>query len=164
MKRFKRMILGMIFTKRERVMIWNALWFSNHTYRRRGNVDAAANVQAVMDRIGCLIVPKGKMYSEDEVMSIIDDIVKTASDKTREIVNNVANREFRRGYKQGSSETLDIPVNVGTVIDKEKCESCTEKADCSLYSLIFKDGEGSEDSSDKSENHVEGKKEEGEEK
>lgn len=48
MKRLKRFILSLLLTKQERVMIWNALWFSNHTYRRRGNVDGAAAVQMVM--------------------------------------------------------------------------------------------------------------------
>ena len=48
MKKLKRFILSMLLTKQERVMIWNALWLYNHTYRRRGNVDGAAAVQMVM--------------------------------------------------------------------------------------------------------------------
>lgn len=59
MKRLKRFILSLLLTKEERVMIWNALLFSKHTYRRRGNEDGAAEVQKVMNRTERLIVPKG---------------------------------------------------------------------------------------------------------
>lgn len=66
MKRIKRFILSLLLTKQERVMIWNALWFSNHTYRRRGNVDGAAAVQMVMNRTEGLIVPKGEDTEKEE--------------------------------------------------------------------------------------------------
>lgn len=79
MKKLKRFILSMLLTKQERVMIWNALWFSNHTYRRGGNVDGAAAVQMVMNRTEGLIVPKGRTFSEKEVAEIVDEVLHGAA-------------------------------------------------------------------------------------
>lgn len=74
MKRLKRFILSLLLTKEERVMIWNALWFSNHTYRRRGNVDGAAAVQMVMNRTEGLLVPKGRKYSEKNLSKLLKEL------------------------------------------------------------------------------------------
>lgn len=164
MKRLKRFILSLLLTKRERVMIWNALWFSNHTYRRRGNVDGAAAVQMVMNRTEGLLVPKGRKYSEKEVAEIVDEVLKGAAKASEEVVREIAHHEFRKGYRKGRSERtieeiaeplrpfpneVDGEVREGMEFDREKCEGCDEKENCIIFAMIFghdkeEDAEGSD--------------------
>ena len=47
----KAFILNCLFNKRQREIIWNAVLFSEHTYRRRGDVDSAAQVQQVINEV-----------------------------------------------------------------------------------------------------------------
>ena len=66
MKKFKRIMMSLLLSKQERVMIWNALWFSNHTYRRRGNVDGAAAVQMVMNSTEHVLGVNKKTFTKEE--------------------------------------------------------------------------------------------------
>lgn len=189
MKRLKRFILSLLFTKQERVMIWNALWFSNHTYKRRGNADGAAAVQMVMNRTEGLLVPKGRKYSEKEVAEIIDGIVKSVVKASEDITRPIARREFNRGYRKGRSERMieeiaellrpfgrpihveekdgklevDMELNEGMEIDREKCETCDAREGCIIFAMIFgQDKE--EDAEDSDSKPTEGEDTEKEEK
>lgn len=152
MKRLKRFILSLLLTKQERVMIWNALWFSNHTYRRRGNVDGAAAVQMVMNRTEGLIVPKGRKYSEKELVEIVEGIINEAAKASEEVTRHVARHEFNKGYRKGRSERtleeiaepirpfpnqVDGEITEGMEFDREKCETCDERENCIVFALIF---------------------------
>lgn len=147
-------------------MIWNALWFSNHTYRRRGNVDGAAAVQMVMNRTEGLIVPKGRKYSEKELVEIVEGIINEAAKASEEVTRHVARQEFNKGYRKGRSERtleeiaeplrpfgravhveekdgkleVDMELNEGMEIDREGCI---------IFAMIFgqdkeEDAEGSD--------------------
>lgn len=175
MKRLKRFILSLLLTKQERVMIWNALWFSNHTYRRRGNVDGAAAVQMVMNRTEWLLVPKGRKYSEKELVEIVDGIINEAAKASEEVTRHVARQEFNKGYRKGRSKRaieeiaeplrpfgrpihveekdgkleVDMELNEGMEIDREKCETCDAREGCIIFALVFgqdkeEDAEGSD--------------------
>lgn len=176
MKRLKRFILSLLLTKQERVMIWNALWFSNHTYRRRGNVDGAAAVQMVMNRTEGLLVPKGRKYSEKEVAEIVDGIVKASAEASEHVIHDISRHEFNKGYQKGRSERtieeideplrpfnrrpihveekdgkleVDMELNEGMEIDREKCETCDAREGCIIFALVFgqdkeEDAEGSD--------------------
>lgn len=170
MKRIKRFILSLLLTKQERVMIWNALWFSNHTYRRRGNVDGAAAVQMVMNRTEGLIVPKGRKYSEKEVAEIVDGIVKASAEASEHVIRDISRHEFNKGYRKGRSErtlediveplrpfphprhaeeVVDGELSEGMEFDREQCEKCDAREGCIIFALIFgqdkeEDAEGSD--------------------
>ena len=175
MKRLKRFILSLLLTKEERVMIWNTLWFSNHTYRRRGNVDGAAAVQMVMNRTEGLLVPKGRKYSEKEVAEIVDGIVKASAEASEHVIRDISRHEFNKGYRKGRSERtleeiaeplrpfgrpihveekdgkleVDMELNEGMEIDREKCETCDAREGCIIFAMIFghdkeEDAEGSD--------------------
>lgn len=175
MKRLKRFILSLLLTKQERVMIWNALWFSNHTYRRRGNVDGADAVQMVMNRTEGLLVPKGRKYFEKELVEIVEGIINKAEKASEEVIRHVARQEFNKGYRKGRSERtleeiaeplrpfgravhveekdgkleVDMELNEGMEIDREKCETCDAREGCIIFAMIFghdkeEDAEGSD--------------------
>lgn len=164
MKKLKRFILSMLLTKQERVMIWNALWFSNHTYRRRGNVDGAAAVQMVMNRTEGLIVPKGRKYSEKELTDIVEGVINEAAKASEEVTRHIARQEFNKGYRKGRIERtleeiveplrpfpnqVDGEITEGMEFDREKCETCDERENCIVFALVFgqdkeEDAEGSD--------------------
>lgn len=169
MKKFKRFLMSLLLTKQERVMIWNALWFSNHTYRRRGNVDGAAAVQMVMNRTEGLIVPKGRTFSEKEVSEIVDEVLKGAAKASEEILGEISRHEFRKGYRKGRAErtmeeiaeplrpfpkAVDGEIQEGMEFDKEKCKTCEERDNCIVFAMIF--GKDEEDAAGDSEKENEG--------
>lgn len=169
MKKFKRFLMSLLLTKQERVMIWNALWFSNHTYRRRGNVDGAAAVQMVMNRTEGLIVPKGRTFSEKEVSEIVDEVLKGAAKASEEVVREIAHHEFRKGYRKGRAERtmediieplrpfpteVDGEIQEGMEFDKEKCKTCDAREGCIIFAMIF--GQDEEDAAGDSDKEDEG--------
>lgn len=144
MKRIKRFILSLLLTKQERVMIWNALWFSNHTYRRRGNVFGADAVQMVMNRTEGLIVPKGRKYSKKELVEIVEGVIKEAGKISEHVIRNIAHREFNKGYQKGKSERTieDIAEQLRLLfpnhVDGEITEGMEfDRENCIVFALVF---------------------------
>ena len=145
MKRLKRFILSLLLTKQERVMIWNALWFSNHTYRRRGNVDGAAAVQMVMNSTEHILGINKKTFTKEEVDQIVKDVVEVSQKATSDVIGHIVNREFKKGYKAGQkamgeeiekyaetlrpfgeSEKIDFAVVSGMVFNHDSEEEKAE--------------------------------------
>ena len=93
--------MSLLLSKQERVMIWNALWFSNHTYRRRGNVDGAAAVQMVMNSTEHVLGVNKKTFTKEEVDQIVKDVVEASQKATSDVIGHIVNREFKKGYKAG---------------------------------------------------------------
>lgn len=155
MKKLKRFILRMLLTKQERVMIWNALWFSNHTYRRRGNVDGAAAVQIVMNSTEHVLGVNKKTFTKEEVDQIVKDVVEASQKATSDVISHIVNREFKKGYKSGQkamgdeikelfnlesiseSEKIDFAEVSEIDLDKEECDVCENKKDCIIYQTVF---------------------------
>ena len=156
MKKFKRIMMSLLLSKQERVMIWNALWFSNHTYRRRGNVDGAAAVQMVMNSTEHVLGVNKKTFTKEEVDQIVKDVVEASQKATSDVIGHIVNREFKKGYKAGQkamgeeiekyaetlkpfgeSEKIDFAVVPGMELDKEKCDACEKKKNCIVYQMVF---------------------------
>lgn len=149
MKRIKRVILSLLLSKNERVTIWNSLWFSNHTYRRRGNVDGAVAVQIVMNNLEHVLGVTKQKFTHEEVQKIVNDTIEEAVKKSGSIISKVAEEHFQKGLRAAEQMIADSAVDVefhqGMVIDREECESCEEKRKCIVYKLVFgaeESGEG----------------------
>ena len=133
MKKFKRIMMSLLLSKQERVMIWNALWFSNHTYRRRGNVDGAAAVQMVMNSTEHILGVNKKTFTKEEVDQIVKDVVEASQKAMGEEIEKYA--ETLKPF--GESEKIDFAVVPGMELDKEKCDVCDNKKDCIIYQMVF---------------------------
>lgn len=159
MKRIKRVILSLLLSKNERVMLWNSLWFSNHTYRRRGNVDGAAAVQIVMNNLEHVLGVTKQKFTHEEVQKIVNDTIEEAVKKSGSIISKVAEEHFQKGLRAAeqmiADSAVDVEFNQGMIIDREECESCEEKRKCIVYKLVFgaeESGEGKDtESSEKTE-------------
>lgn len=105
MKRIKRVILSLLLSKNERVMLWNSLWFSNHTYRRRGNVDGAAAVQIVMNNLEHVLGVTKQKFTHEEVQKIVNDTIEEAVKKSGSIISKVAEESGESKDTESSEKT-----------------------------------------------------------
>lgn len=124
----KKFIFNRIFNKRQRDIIWNAILFSQHTYRRRGQVDNAAVVQQVINEVGHLFKVK-RNYSQEEVDAMIQAVAKDFQNYQTEAENKIKGA-YQKGVSDGVKKALSDVKNQlngmktvhisGIVIKKEK--------------------------------------------
>lgn len=152
----KRFIYNRLFNKRQRKAIWQAVLYSEYTYKRRGNVDAAANVRTVINETAKIAATKQPTFLASEVYSIVQAEVAAARKDIDEKLKKAYQAGRREGFRQ-ASQTIDKVVNEkleqmfkksnepeceneelqeGVEIDLEKCEKCEHKDDCVLKAAI----------------------------
>lgn len=166
-----RFIFNRILNKRQREIIYQALAYSAHTYKRRGNVEGYSEVSRVIGELSDKFGLKERTYTEKEVNEIIDKSSEIIAGKMHEL----SKQNYKRGYENGVKSVLS-PAVIGVVrsgeslepgmeFSKEKCESCEHKDECSLYAVLKEEFETEEKKTE--EEGTEEKKEnteEGEEK
>ena len=134
----KRLALKAIFTKEQRVVIWNALQYSFYRYDKSGNTKRAIRVGKVIDSVDSVFHDNRKKYSEREVANIIDDTIKAVCEVLKE----------RKAAKK-SGECVEVHLMPGAVLDREKCEKCEHKDECQVRHLVFDEEQETETTSDK---------------
>lgn len=163
--KIKRIIVNLLFNKRQREVIWAALLFSAHTYRRRGNMNGFAVVTRVIEELrGCLGFEE-RTWTNEEVEELIDKSSEAISKK----IDHISKESYQQGVAHGRQEVLEhmiegirrdeeelekyaeelrpfpgILVGVrrsseGETFSKDKCESCENKEDCDLYNAVLKE-------------------------
>lgn len=100
----RKFIFNRIFNQRQRDIIWNAILFSQHTYRRRGQIDNAAVVQQVINEVSNLFKVK-RSYSQEEVDALIQSVTKDFQNYQKEAENNI-NRAYQKGVENGVKKAL----------------------------------------------------------
>lgn len=148
--KFKALILNCLFNKRQREIIWNAVLFSEHTYRRRGNVDSAAKVQQVINEVATTFGVK-ETFTRQEVDEIMKRTGQQVADDIQKVVGEKLHKAYKDGHKAGIKETLDKlterlaedfkpekiePLVKGGLIDTKKCETCEHRDECGTLKMI----------------------------
>lgn len=146
----KAFILNRLFNKRQREIIWNAVLFSEHTYRRRGDVDSAVQVQQVINEVSTIFGVK-ETFTRQEVDEIMRRTGKQVADDIQKVVGEKLQKAYKDGRKAGIKETLDKltekfvddfkpekiePLVEGGLIDTKNCETCEHKDDCGTLKMI----------------------------
>ena len=146
----KAFILNCLFNKRQREIIWNAVLFSEHTYRRRGDVDSAAQVQQVINEVATTFGVK-ETFTRQEVDEIMKRTGQQVADDIQKVVGQKLQKAYKDGRKAGIKETLDKltekfvddfkpekiePLVKGGLIDTKKCEECDHKDECGTLKMI----------------------------
>ena len=126
----KRLALKAIFTKEQRVVIWNALQYSFYRYDKNGNTKRAIRVGKVIDSVDSIFHDNRKKYSEREVANI----VKGTIDDTIKAVSEVL-KEHKEAKKEGGC--VEVHLMPGAVLDREKCEKCEHKDKCQVRHFVF---------------------------
>ena len=126
----KRLALKAIFTKEQRVVIWNALQYSFYRYDKSGNTKRAIRVGKVIDSVDSVFHDNRKKYSEREVANIvkgtIDDTIKAVCEVLKE----------RKAEKKDCG-CVEVHLMPGAVLDREKCEKCEHKDKCQVRHFVF---------------------------
>lgn len=76
MMKIKRFILSLLFTKEERILIWNSVRFSKHTYKRRHDEAGAGVMEELMIKTKKIFFSEKESYSEEELNKMVNDIVQ----------------------------------------------------------------------------------------
>ena len=150
----KRLALKAIFTKEQRVVIWNALQYSFYRYDKSGNTKRAIRVGKVIDSVDSVFHDNRKKYSECEVANI----VKGTIDYTIKTVSEILN-ERKAEKKDGGC--VEVHLMPGAVLDREKCEKCEHKDECQVRHLVFDEEQETETTSDKENTETEKTAEQG---
>ena len=131
MKKFQEKLFKKFVNKRQRSIIFDALQYSQYRYKIRGNIDAAVNVGVVIDELKNVLVDNinQKIYTQDEVDKISENLVKETVAKTISSIQNITN---------------DNKVHV-LKVDLEKCKSCEHGKDCIINHILNKDNNDKED-------------------
>lgn len=136
----KRFIYNCLFNKRQRFAIWQAVLFSEYTYRRRGNVDGAAYVRTVINEVAPIAATKQRLFTADEVDAIVkarvSEVIKAADREAQKFPQKVDKPEIRVIKvdldKCASCEHLDecdtIPAEIKTILNHSKEEGEKEES------------------------------------
>lgn len=135
--KIKRFVFSLLFSKSERAIIWNALVFSSHTYKRRGQPNNAKVVDKIIKKSKSIILSKEEEYAFDSEQFVknISEFVKGMFEYKKTMT------EYERRLKMATIveplKTFDgLGLQVGTVIDSEKCKVCEYKDSCELYKIL----------------------------
>lgn len=99
----KNICARIAFSKEQRVVIWNALAYSDYSYRRKGNVDKAVLVSTIMNQTERVLGVTGKKFTKEEVSAMLEEFGKRIKEQRQEELK----REYENGRRQGIIETLD---------------------------------------------------------
>lgn len=95
----KRFIYNRLFNERQRKVIWQALLYSEHVYKRRGNAAAVAQVRQVINETMGTAATKQRVFLESEVSQIVRDTLDAGKEK---IIT-----AYREGRASGIKDMLD---------------------------------------------------------
>lgn len=138
----KRLIYNTLFNERQRKAIWQAVLFSEHTYKRRGNVDGAAYVRQVINEVAKIAATKQAVYLESQVAEIVKHEVEAALKGSQAKIEAA----YKEGKTAGVKKTLDEVKQIFDdaknrtkpfIIDTAKCEKCNEADNCFIYQAIL---------------------------
>ena len=157
---FKRFIYNRLFNERQREAIWQAVLFSEHTYKRRGNVDGAAAMRQVINEVVQTAATKQKVFLESQVHEIVIQEVDKALKGAQEKVENAYREGKAAGVKKAIDEmkqyvneelkkigiylpsakdvddNSDVHFIKGMKIDRNKCDKCEHKDECFVKAAI----------------------------
>ena len=121
----KKFLLKFFLNKKQREIIWQAMIFSEYTYRRRGNVDGAAVVQTVINETQSAFDVVKSNYSKEEVDYIVAQVIKDTKAESEKTIKDAykkgvdsCRQELETAYQKGVDDTMAKIAAVGIVISK----------------------------------------------
>ena len=99
----KNICARIAFNKEQRLVIWNALAYSDYSYRRKGNVDKAVLTTTIMNQTERQLGIAGKKFTKEEVSAMLEEYGKRVREQRQEELT----KEYENGRRQGIAETLE---------------------------------------------------------
>lgn len=94
----KNICLRIALTKEQRVVIWNALAYSDHKYREHGNIDRAVVTTDVMNKVEKAFGVTGKKFTKEEVTAMLEDFARKVKEQRTE--------ELEDAYQSGREDAI----------------------------------------------------------
>lgn len=105
MKKVKRLLASVLFSKHQKEHIWNSLVFSNHTYKRRGHAEKAEEVRRVMDSLEYIIKNElPRVYTQAELDEAIEDALRGAAAAAEDILQYEKQKAYSKGVRVARAE------------------------------------------------------------
>lgn len=121
----KKFLLKLLFNKKQRNIIWQAMIFSEYTYRIRSNVDAAAVVQTVINETQSTFGVVKNTYNKEEVDYIVSQVIKDTKVESEKAIKDAyrkgvdsCRQELENAYQKGVDDTMAKIAAVGVVVSK----------------------------------------------
>lgn len=99
----KNICLRLALNKEQRLVIWNALQYSDYHYRKNHQTDNAVVTTSVLKAVEKAFGVTGKKYSAGEVNEMLQRMVLQAKQKAEKEVADA----YQRGRQEGIAELLD---------------------------------------------------------
>jgi hypothetical protein len=117
----KNICLRVALNKEQRLVIWNALQYSDHKYRAHGNVDRAVVTSMVIAQTEKWFGVNEKNFTKEEVNAILDEFARRVKAERKEELHDAyqagrgdAIREMLENIKHGRG------LAVGEVVEMEE--------------------------------------------
>lgn len=157
MNKIKRFIFNCLFNKRQRNVIWQAVLYSEYTYKRRNNAEGVARVRQVINEVAKIAATKQRTYLESQVNEIVQAQVNAALKGAEEKMAaaykegkaagiKAAIDEMKHYVKEELKKFDTTPTDVndegevhfikGMKIDREKCQKCKHADECFVKAAI----------------------------
>lgn len=129
----KKICLRVALNREQRLVIWNALQFSDYTYRKRGNIDRAVGTSTVIAKTEGAFGVNAKHFTKEEVNAMLDAHSRRVVAAMKQEVQDA----YQDGRQDGIAEVLDNIRNgrglvVGEIVEVEETpeeNKETEQAD-----------------------------------
>lgn len=131
----KKFLLKLLLNKKQREIIWQAMIFSEYTYRKRGNVDGAAVVQTVINETQSAFGVIKNTYSKEEVDYIVAQVIKDTRKESEKQIKDAfrscvdsCKDELEIAYKKGVDDTMAKIAAFDIIVSKIKeCDAEQEQ-------------------------------------
>lgn len=153
----KRFIYNRLFNKQQREVIWKAVLYSEYKYKKRGNVNGAAEVRTVINEVCKTAATKQPLFYASQVQEIVQAEVANARKDMDNKMRNAYVAGRREGFNQAmgkAGKLIDEKIQAifgnkaagkcdggklrkGVEIDLEKCEKCPHKDECFLRAALL---------------------------
>lgn len=125
MKKIKRLLVSFLFTKKQREFIQQAIIYSEYKYRKRGNVEKAAEAHSVLNETMPILGVIAQTYTKEEV----DTIVGIMFREQKQIIDNEVKKAFKAGAESVLKQMKVVGVAVPACSHEEESEKEEEKTD-----------------------------------
>ena len=123
----KNICARIAFNKQQRLVIWNALAYSDFSYRRKGNVDRAVLTSTIMAQTERQFGIAGKKFTKEEVNAMLEEYGRRVKANRQEELDEA----YQSGREDAIREMLSNlehgrGIMVGEVVEVEE-EPTSEK-------------------------------------
>ena len=142
----KNLAFKAFLNKEQRAVIYQALIYSEHVYKRRGNVNKAVKVKSVIEQTRKLF-GFSNTFTEEEVTNIVENVRKDNEKLLADTFNRgaaVAEQKLREAFAAGFNSCLkkvredsDKHLELLGTVNLNDCEKCEHKDDCLVRKAIL---------------------------